>query len=198
MAKQSLFTQVQADAYLAGVSPRSREAQQWFKQKVKELGRVNRRDLLKDPKLTRTQKPVVGSMFMFFYDPKHREKLPYYDSFPLTIVVEPTKDGFYGINLHYLSPVVRARFLEKLMETASNQKFNDTTKLRISYQLLKSVKKYREFEPCFKRYLMTHVETPMVRVEPSEWEIAAFLPVEQFNKKNKTHVWGASKRSFRK
>lgn len=193
---ESLFKELQADAFRAGVSPRTKEAQDWFRGKVKELGQVNRRSLLKDPVLDQRKRFRSGSMFMFFYDPKHRETLPYYDAFPLTIMIEPAPKGFYGLNLHYLSPVVRAKFLDKLRETANNKRYDETTRLKINYQMLKSVKKYKEFAPCFKHYLTSQVETPLALVEPPEWDIAIFLPTEQFRKKNKTHVWGASKRQF--
>lgn len=192
----SLFKELQADAFRAGVSPRTEEARKWFRQKIKELGTPNRRTLLKDPVLDQRNRFRSGSMFMFFYDPKHRKTLPYYDAFPLAIMLEPAPGGFYGLNLHYLSPAVRAKFLDKLLETANNKRMDETTRLKINYQMLKSVRKYKEFAPCFKHYLTSQVETPLALVEPPEWEIAIFLPTEQFRGKNKTHVWGASKRQF--
>jgi hypothetical protein len=90
--------------------------------------------------------------------------------------------------------MLRAKFLDKLMDTANNQRFDDDTKLGVSYGILKSVAKYKEFQPCFKRYLTKGIEGNVVKVEPPEWDIAIFLPTEQFRGKNKTHVWGASKR----
>ena len=92
-------------------------------------------------------------MVMYTYNPKLKETLPYYDTFPLTIVVGPAKDGFYGINLHYLPPKVRAIFLDKLGDIASNQKFNATTRFKITYKLLMATKNYKYFKPCFKHYL---------------------------------------------
>jgi len=192
--ENSLFHKLEIEAYRKGLRARSVEARRWFRGKTKELGGTNRRALLRDPALKSQGRPEAGDMYMYFYDPKHRKTLPYYDAFPLTIMVEPTKDGFYGLNLHYLSPMLRAKFLDKLMDTANNQRFDDNTKLGVSYQILKSVSKYREFQPCFKRYLTKGIEGNVVKVEPPEWDIAIFLPTEQFRGKNKTHVWGASKR----
>ena len=192
--ENSLFHKLEIEAYRKGLRARSVEARRWFRGKTKELGGTNRRALLKDPALKKQGRPEAGDMYMYFYDPKHRKTLPYYDAFPLAIMVEPTKDGFYGLNLHYLSPMLRAKFLDKLMDTANNQRFDDNTKLGVSYQILKSVAKYKEFQPCFKRYLTKGIEGNVVKVEPPEWDIAIFLPTEQFRGKNKTHVWGASKR----
>lgn len=189
----SLFQQLQIGAFRAGVTARTDESRRWFRAKIKELGGINRRSLLKDPAVSARNRPKVGSMYMYFYDPKTRDKLPYYDMFPLTIMVEPAPGGFYGLNLHYLSPIVRARFLDKLLETANNNRFDESTRLNINYQMLKSVQKYKEFQPCFKRYLYSQVESRVVIIEPPEWEIAIFLPTEQFQKAAKNKVWKQSK-----
>ena len=58
-------------------------------------------------------------MNMFFYDPKHKDTLPYYDRFPLSVIIGPAKGGFYGLNLHYLPPVLRAKMLDALMDIAT-------------------------------------------------------------------------------
>ena len=46
---------------------------------------------------------------------KLKNKLPYYDRFPLTLPIEQYSDGFLGINLHYLSILMRIRLLDRLM-----------------------------------------------------------------------------------
>ena len=192
--ENSLFHKLEVEAYRSGLRARSTEARRWFRSKAKDLSSVNRAKLLKDPALIQKQRPRQGDMFMYFYDAKNRLTLPYWDAFPLIIMVEQAPGGFYGLNLHYLSPMLRAKFLDKLMETANNSRFNETTRLKLNYTLLKNASKFKEFKPCFKHYLTKHVSSKIVKVEPPEWDIAIFLPVEQFRGKNKTHVWGASKR----
>jgi len=192
----SLFDTLQAQAFRAGVSPRTKESQRWFQRNVKKLGDINNRSLLKDEALVTTTKPRIGDMMMYFYDPKYKAELPYYDRFPLTIMVEPAPGGFYGLNLHYLSPGVRARFLDELMKLAPKN-MTDTTRLqRMGYKTLKGVKKYREFEPCFKHYLMDHVKSKIVRVPMTEWEIAIFLPTEEFRKVKAQSVWRYSRKAY--
>lgn len=192
----SLFDTLQARAFRAGVTPRSKESMAWFKNNVKKLADVNQRSLLKDPALDATKNPKPGDMMMYFYDPKFKEELPYYDRFPLTLLVQPAKGGFHGLNLHYLAPGVRARFLDELMELAPKN-MNDTTRLaRLRYNLLKGAAKYKEFKPCFKHYLMDHVESQIVRVPMTEWEIAIFLPTEQFKKVKAQSVWRYSRKAY--
>ena len=192
----SLFDTLQAQAFRAGVTPRTKQSQQWFQRNVKKLGDVSGRTVLKDEALKKTSKPKIGDMVMYFYDPKHKATLPYYDRFPLTIMVEPAAGGFYGLNLHYLSPSVRARFLDELMKLAPKN-MTDTTRLqRMRYNTLKGVKKYKEFEPCFKHYLMSHVKSKIVRVPMTEWEIAIFLPTEEFKKVKSQSVWRYSRKTY--
>jgi hypothetical protein len=192
----SLFDTLQAQAFRAGVSPRTKESQQWFQRNVKKLSDVNRKQLLQDNALDTVNIPKTGDMIMYFYDPKYKAELPYYDRFPLTIMVEPAKGGFYGLNLHYLSPAVRARFLDELMKLGPKNMSDSTRLTRMRYNTLKGVQKYKEFKPCFKHYLMDHVKSRIVRVPMTEWEIAIFLPVEQFSKIKSESVWRYSRNSY--
>jgi len=123
----SLFQNLQIQAFRAGITPRTKESREWFRQKAQRLTRVNREKLLKDDQITQSNRQVVGNMYMFFYDPKTKDTLPYYDRFPLVIVVGPAEGGFYGLNLHYLPPVLRARFLDELLDVTNNNKYDDST-----------------------------------------------------------------------
>jgi len=187
----SLFDTLQAQAFRAGVTARTNASKKWFEANVKKLGQVNRTSLLKDDALEPTSRNIAGNMYMYFYDPKYKDTLPYYDRFPLTIMVEPAKGGFYGLNLHYLKPTIRAAFLDELMKTAPT-KITDKSRIRARYKLLAGSRKYKEFKPCFKHYLTEHIKSKLVRVPMSEWEVAIFLPTEQFKKKGKAAIWADS------
>jgi hypothetical protein len=133
---------------------------------------------------------------MFFYDPKHADTLPYYDMFPMVIMTEAVPGGFKGLNLHYLHPIARAKLFDALLETTNNKFMNESTKFQLTYQLLKGVSKFKEFAPCYKHYLIKHVESGVAVVEAPEWEIAMMLPVQQFAKKTSNYVWSQSKKAY--
>jgi len=193
----SIFQDLQIEAFRRGITPRSKESMDWFRNRLKNMKDISRQGLLKDSALKKRQRFGAGNMYMFFYDPKHRETLPYYDSFPLTIMVGPAPGGFYGLNLHYLPPNLRAVLFDNLMEITNNRRYDESTKFKLSYQMLNSVKKLKAFAPCFKHYLTSQVDSNIVLVEPPEWEIALFMPTEQFNKSNKRSVWADSRRMLR-
>jgi len=117
----SLFTELQAAAFREGLNPRTKKAREWFRKKARGLTDVNKMDLISDDRLTQRNAPRPGKMFMFFYDPKTKQQLPYYDTFPLILYVESAPGGFYGLNLHYLPPAQRAKLFDALLETANNK-----------------------------------------------------------------------------
>lgn len=193
----SLFTQLSSAFASTGLEKRSREARLWFIEKVKELnGRINRKQLLNDPNLQIKKTPQWGQMYMFVYEAQGKDTLPYFDRFPLIILTEPAEGGFYGLNLHYLHPNTRAIFLDKLMQTIKGKELNERTRLRMRYQLLNSVRKYREFAPCYKRYLFSQLRTRVSLVPADQWDVAIFLPTEHFRGANKTKVWADSKKQY--
>ena len=137
-----------------------------------------------------------GYMYAFKYDPKTKNDLPYYDTFPLIFPVRMDSDGFLGINFHYLPPVLRAKLMNALYSTLTNKKYDDTTKVKISYSLLQSASKYRYFKPMLKKYLRSHVRSQFLEVQVNEWDIAIFLPTESFRKADTGRVWEESRKQI--
>lgn len=137
-----------------------------------------------------------GYMYAFKYDPKTKNDLPYYDTFPLIFPVRMDSDGFLGINFHYLPPVLRAKLMNALYSTLTNKKYDDTTKIKISYSILQSASKYRFFKPMLKKYLRSHVRSQFLEVQVNEWDIAIFLPTESFRKADTGRVWEESRKKI--
>lgn len=192
----NLFHTLEIEAFRKGITLRTKESREWFRQKTASMRRVDRNSLMKEEPVQLKSRGVVGNMYMFFYDPKNKKTLPYYDSFPLVIVVGPAEGGFYGLNLHYLPPVLRAKFLDALLEITNNRLYDETTKFEISYDMLQRASKMKYFKPCLKHYLNKHVRSRFAMVEAPEWEIATFLPTADFQKANKAAVYRDSRKKI--
>lgn len=196
MAKQiSLFDKFEVEAFRKGIQPRTKESLNWFRDKLTK-NRISAEKLLKDNSIEKKQKPKTGRMFLYAYDPKYKETLPYYDRFPLIIMVEPMKDGFTGLNLHYLHPKERAIFFSRLLELTNNEKYDDTTKIKLSYSFLKGATKLKAFKPCFKKYLNEHIRSKIGEIQPPEWEMAIFLPFDKFVYQDRRTVWSKSSEMY--
>ena len=175
---------------------KARAAGDWFREKVKQAGASARMKAVTPNQLLRRQPDdniLLGKMFFYKYDPKFAKKLPYWDMYPLVFPFERAPGGFYGLNLHYIPPRDRAVLMDNLNQYASNNKYDKTTRLELSYRLLK---RYGRAVPCVKRYLGDRIVSQTVRIDADEWEVAIFLPVERFQKASKGEVWADSRRFY--
>jgi hypothetical protein len=177
-----------------GPTARTTKARDWLRVKIKELN-PSRRALLADRERQKGN-AIVGRMYFFYYDPKWKDKLPYYDRFPLVLPIEQYPDGFLGLNLHYIHPKQRIILLDKLSEFLNNQKYDKSTKLRLSYDLLKRSSKLFEHQPCIKKYLFSNVDSRFLEISADEWDIAALLPFESFVGASTGKVYTDSRNQF--
>ena len=161
------------------------------------MRRPSSTSLMRDNQVNLQSRIGPGSMAMFYYDPKHKKTLPYYDRFPLIVLVDKVKGGFHGLNLHYLPPTLRAKFLDGLMDNMNNKLYDETTRFKVNYEMLQRASKLRYFKACYKMYLNDHVRSKFAEIEAPEWEIATFLPTADFAKSSKANVYKDSRRKIR-
>lgn len=180
-----IFTDIVNKGRMASNKP-GFDSVDWFREKASVTMGINTSRLVAGNKEYQTSRIVPGHLYMFGYDAKMKDVLPFYDRFPVVFPFSRDADSFTGINLHYLPHVYRARLMDALYQIVTDQKFNEKTRLNLSYRLLQSSSKFRFFEPCVKKYLFSHVKTKFLQVPSNEWDIALFLPLERFTvSKNK-------------
>ena len=170
----------------------STDSYKWFNSFIKGV-QLKRNDVMRSKNFERVSKPVIGGMYSFVYDAKHKDTLPYFDAFPLIMMVGPAQGGFYGINFHYLPVTLRAKLFDNIMDIANNRKFDDTTKVKVTYSMLNSMSKMRYFKPCFKHYLYSQVGSKLIKIEPKDWRTAMFMPTQNFVGANAKTVWKDSR-----
>lgn len=194
----NIFDQLITQGVRAGQIPaRTTQARDWYRETASKIRNVNERKLMReDESRLSLRQPIIGSMYSFYYDPKHKDTLPYYDRFPLIFPFKKVKGGFYGINVHYLPLQLRAKLMDGLYEYANNSRYDETTKIKMNYELLTRTANLKWFKPCVKHYLTEHVRSKFMYIYPSEWDIALFLPTERFAKASKAQVWVDSKRTL--
>ena len=181
---QSKF--IQSVVKAAKGRPRSTE---WFRDKIKEFGKPGAMDLIRDGR--RNNRPFFGRLNMFFYDPKFKKTLPYYDTFPLVLPLEKYTDGFLGINFHYLPIPLRVKLLNSLVSGfANNSKLDESTRLNVSYD---SVGKRSLVKPTLHKYLKTNLRSQFRRIDADEFTVAALLPVARFKKASASEVYKDSR-----
>jgi hypothetical protein len=135
----------------------------------------------------------IGELYLFQYSPKHKDTLPYYDRYPLSLIIGASSNGFLGLNLHYLRPTQRAQFMKNLYKFEEYSEENDSKIINVSYSDLVGNIALRYYKPCIKRYLLDHIiVNPFYRVPRDEWNMTIFLPTQRFIKETETNVWRES------
>lgn len=177
----------------ANSNARTDQARQWFKDQAQKIRTVDTQKLLVKSRENARNNVLTGQMYLFAYDPKHKDTLPYYDRFPLIFPIKRVPGGILGINMHYLPIVLRAKLMDNLYDLVNNDSFDETTRLKLSYNILNSAAKFRYFKPCIKHYLNNQIDSRFIYIPPEEWEIALFLPLHKFKNATAAEVYKDSR-----
>ena len=192
-----LFDEILTKGVRAGQIPaRETKARDWYRDTAKTYGRVNDGKLMKSDADRLTARPSMGQMYMYYYDAKGKATLPYFDRFPLVFPFSSAPGGFMGLNMHYIPLILRAKLMDELYNLSSNNRYDETTKLKLSYDVLKGASRFKEFQPCVKRYLTSQLRSKFLYIYPSEWDVALFLPTERFQGASKSKVWSESRKKI--
>ena len=182
MARKAIGAELNASAQGAKMSKakQAKKSAAWFKTKVGESAKGFKKKAVLKP----------GKMYTFGYDAKLKAILPYWDKFPLIVVLDTYSDGFLGLNFHYLSPIDRQMFFTKILKF-SNQKgdpmdFTDKAIFNISWDAVKNIK---HADKMIHKYLYGHVRTSLLEAPPNEWENVIFLPYQKFVGASAKSVW---------
>lgn len=163
----------------------------WFRKKIAELGGNSpsaKYDLLKTTKEKQVTRFLPGCMYMFKYDPKTKDDLPYYDIFPCSLIFSVEGNLVRGINFHYLPIPIRAKLYDKLWQIMMVYRNNQQQCKRITWKFLSNVSKFPEVRACVRSYLYSHIQSKLIRVDIDDMKTAILLPVEAFAKKSQSYV----------
>ena len=181
-----------------GINVTSPKATEWLRKNLTNIGTVNPLSIINT---SGTEGSIVqftpGKLYLFGYNPKTKNELPYYDSFPMILLLDYTENGFIGLNFHYLYPIDRQMFFNKLVRYVNDTKFdkNPDAYLNVSYANIK-IAKNSYYKPTIKRYYYKNIVTKITEIPPIYWKFMLFLPLERFQKEVKESVWKESRRKI--
>lgn len=177
-----------------------RKSQTWFQQQARLLNRshIVPDRLIKSSPQHNVNRIIPGELYLFAYDAKHQDTLAHWDMYPMVFPFRRLNDGFIGLNMHYLPYQMRVRLLDSLLEHRNNKTLNEMTRLKYSWSTIERSSQLRIARPCVHRYLLNHVQSPLKRIDATDWATAMMLPVEQFVGASKQQVWAESmKKAYR-
>lgn len=189
---RTVFQDVYDRAKNAGaLSAKSRESIDWFRTAARKYKNNISFQKLQSSAGTaaNTSRVRVGGMFMFTYNAKYQEELDYWDRVPLIIPFREDATHFWGINFHYAPPIYRAVIMDNLYNIMENPNITDIQKEKLTYKMLQAMSSASFIQPLIKCYLKGHVTSQFIRIEPELWNVALFLPTQQFQKQSVRKVY---------
>ena len=141
----------------------------------------------------RDQYKSSGSMYLFSYNPLTKQKMSYYDTFPLVLVTNVTDTKFFGVNLHYVPPRQRLFLIGKILRNF-NPRMEDSFK-GIDFGYLNTKEGSAIVRPCYRSYFDQRISSiNIMSIGPEDWMTAARMPLERFRKVSRESVWGDIRR----
>ena len=174
---------------------RTEEALRWYQEQMRSV-RLNAREFMLVAPLDKTRRILTGRFYTYYYERKYKDVLPYYDIFPVTLIIDADSNSFSGLNFHYLAPRYRVLLLKELYQyiVQDDEEADDmTNKIRITWETLSKTAKLRWAKPCYKRYRLDHVIGPALEIEPDKWDVMAMLPLARFRKESIKKVYADSR-----
>ena len=190
-----------ATDFLSKVKAKGKQAMAWFRDVVQKTraaafpASTGRAELMGERNTGVVSSVTVGRLYLFQYDAKWKDILPYWDVWPLIFPFAGAKNGFYGVNLHYLPPNARIDLMLRLIKAqGASGNLTDNYKLKLSYDIITS---YPPAKPCIKRYLFSHIQGKgFYGIKGEDWSYAASLPLQKFRGASENTVWGDSKAMY--
>jgi hypothetical protein len=169
----------------------------WFREKLNKLkfDGSERQEFLHQHKSLQKNIVLPGSMYFFFYDPKHKDTLPFYDRFPLSFIFNVTPKSFFGINFHILPYIIRGKLFDKMWQIAKANRNNPRQQVqKLNWQYLSNVATFPEVRPAVRQYLWSHVRSRFMQIPIEDWKTAIMLSNSDFVKMHQAQVnrWAVS------
>ena len=169
-----------------------RRSQQWYQQQIAQLPGLNSKVNKALRQGDNTLK--IGGLYLFSYDPKHKDTLPVYDTLPLVLPFSTAPGGFLGINLHYLPYALRFKLMGALLSLVDIK--DPASRAKVSWQILNGSTKFSGVGACVKHYLSNHVHSQYLNIPTDQWLSAVMMPLEQFHGATKQRVFNQSLRAI--
>jgi len=183
----------------SGKDLQSEQATRWLATNLSKIQTKMRQEHFnrEKPSISRPGNIIEGTMLFFGYEPKTKDELPFWDSFPLVIMIHKKGNSILGLNLHYLEPSLRAKFLNELLKLTDHPNYATDPPAyfrRVTYPFLKSTARLKPFRAAIKRYYLSAINTKVNVIPSNEWKFTTFLPLDKFRGANREQVWAWANR----
>ena len=149
--------------------------------------------LAKNDELLMPSRFLPGQMVFFKYKPQDERFVgsnSAYDVFPLVIITEVHKDGFEGLNLHFIAKRWRRQLFDAIEKSLPVFKNIDPTRTRLgtTYRRISGPRKFKFFKPCYRRYVRGGFRKRPIIIPSEFWDVLVDVDLSLFVKGRKMGI----------
>jgi len=136
---------------------------------------------------------LPGQMVFFKYKPQDTRFVfsgnPY-DLFPLVIITDVHREGFEGINIHFLSKRWRKDLFSAIENFLPKRISGDPslTRLGTTYERLGGSRKFKFFKPCYRRYVISGFRKRPILIPSEFWNVMVDTDLALMVQGNKQYI----------
>ena len=195
----------------------------WFLGKIKKSAdkksKPDKGDIASKKDFSKKIRPF--NLYATLYSrPKFEKTLPYFDAFPLFFPIKFTRGSegtlLHGVNIHYLPPAMRKKFLRELeiiiRRVADKQGFDPDNLEDYPHQnITRVVGKYMNrvyqsgggsagamIRASYRSYFLSRMGGKLKKIPLNEWDEAASVYLPVFRKQSASAVYADTKEKFDK
>lgn len=165
---RNIYKQYSDQATEKGIKRNTKDSIEWFRKTIRKRSNIGSFEAATAGLPRSRVRLEPGRLLTFTYNPKTKKTLPFYDVYPLILVMQIERKFIYGLNLHYLPPRLREDMLKDLKVERNNFRRISEIASRLPYSKF-----------ALKRYIPNRMKNT-INIPKTEWEIAVQLPYEQF------------------
>ena len=130
-----------------------------------------------------TMRPLPGNLYLARYQPLQKNTLPFWDEYPLVLVLKSDNKYVQGVNMHYMHPQARFKYLTEIQK---RYKWNEDSLVAIRNLNWNKVSVGRikwATKASHRRYSREGLVTPWKKIHQKYWPLVCLLPLENISGK---------------
>lgn len=189
------------------VQRHSDAALDWFRKRVSKDLKVRADQIIKSTDdynryAEKHDRSMIGKLYLYEYEAVEAgdEENGVYDKYPTVFFfnISKSKEGkllYWGLNMHYLLPKERAAVYSGLMKLKAQKGVTPKTKLKLQWDLIKTVCKHPLVERAVHAYRADRIQSRIVEIPATDWPVALFLRIEKWMSVEGNHPLASTARS---
>jgi len=136
---------------------------------------------------------LPGQMVFFKYKPQDERFMAStspYDMLPLCIITQVHRDGFEGLNLHFIAKRWRRELFNALEHFLPIRNSGDPSLIRLgtSYKRISTPRKFKFFRPCYRRYVNSGIRKRPILIPSEFWDVLVDVDLSMFMRGRKMGI----------